>query len=523
MKKLLRKETFFIFAVLGVVGIYFYIRLRHLTLLPIFADEAIYVRWAQVMKFEPTLRFLPLSDGKQPLFMWSLIPFFKIFSDPLYIGRFVSVLTGFGTLIGTFLATQILFKDKKVSLIAAFIYALTPFSVFFDRMALVDSMLAMFGVWVFLGTIFVAKKLRLDAAMITGFFLGGALLTKSPALFFVLMLPSLVLFVPLVKKGKFTKKAMPFVKFGGSLLVILAIGYGMYNILRLGPNFQLLGQRNQDYVYSLNHILTSPLDPFKGYLERTFSYFWLMGPSVFLILSLLGFLLNIRKQFKEILVLTIWAVGPILIVCEYTQVLTARYVLFTVPFFAILAASSFLIKKELLAIKKFLVIGLLIFVAHAFYIDNLFVTDIEAAPLPRTERSGYLEEWTAGTGIKETADLILEEHRNNPDEQIIVGTEGYFGTLPDGLEIYLNQIPNVTVVGVGLGHEEVPKKLLNAKAAGDKTYYVFNNTRFFGKEEKLGMDLIAAYPKAVQPNGKRETLLFYEISKDALSLNPKAQ
>lgn len=521
MKKILRKEIFFILAIVGVVGLYFYLRLRHLTLLPVFADEAIYVRWAQVMKFEPTLRFLPLSDGKQPLYMWVLIPFFKIFTDPLYIGRFVSVLTGFGTLVGTFLATQLLFSNKKVSLIAAFFYALTPFSVFFDRMALVDSMLAMFGVWVFLGTLFVAKKLRLDAALITGFFLGGALLTKSPALFFVLMLPSLALFVPLVKRGKFTKRAFPFVKFVGLLLVILVIGYGMYNILRLGPNFQLLGQRNQDYVYSLNHILTSPLDPFKGYMERSFNYFWLMGPSVFIILSLIGFLLNIKKKFRQTIVLAIWAMGPLLIVCEYTQVLTARYILFTVPFFVILAASSFLTKS--LITKKLLVIGLLFFVAHAFYIDNLLVTNIDAAQLPRTERSGYLEEWTAGTGIKETADLILQEHQQNPDEKIIVGTEGYFGTLPDGLEIYLNQIPNVTVIGVGLGHSEVPKKLLDAKAAGNKTYYVFNNIRFYGKEDELGMKLVAAYPKAVQPNGKRQTLLFYEITKDALSLNPEAQ
>ena len=64
------------------------LRFVNLNSLPIFADEAIYVRWSQVMRAESSLRFLPLSDGKQPLFMWATIPILKIFTtDPLLAGR----------------------------------------------------------------------------------------------------------------------------------------------------------------------------------------------------------------------------------------------------------------------------------------------------------------------------------------------------------------------------------------------------------------------------------------------------
>ncbi len=64
---------------LGLVALTaFFARLYNLTILPVFVDEAIYIRWSQVMKAESTLRFLPLSDGKQPLFMWVVIPFLKI-------------------------------------------------------------------------------------------------------------------------------------------------------------------------------------------------------------------------------------------------------------------------------------------------------------------------------------------------------------------------------------------------------------------------------------------------------------
>lgn len=79
-----------------------YLRVTNLTTIPVFADEAIYIRWSQIMFNEATLRFLPLSDGKQPLFHWVLMYFVHRFADPLWIGRMVSVATGLGTVVGVF-------------------------------------------------------------------------------------------------------------------------------------------------------------------------------------------------------------------------------------------------------------------------------------------------------------------------------------------------------------------------------------------------------------------------------------
>ena len=99
--KIFVKYKFSIIASLAIIFLYFLLRVPNLTKIPVFVDEAIYIRWAQVMQNEPTLRFLPLSDGKQPLFMWLIIPALKVFSDPLVAGRMVSVLAGFGTLVGS--------------------------------------------------------------------------------------------------------------------------------------------------------------------------------------------------------------------------------------------------------------------------------------------------------------------------------------------------------------------------------------------------------------------------------------
>jgi len=150
MRKFWNEWKWYIFGGVTIFLAAIFLRVYNLTLLPVFVDEAIYIRWAQVMRAESTLRFLPLSDGKQPLFMWLVIPFLKVFSDPLLAGRLVSVTAGAATLVGIFLLAYVLFKSKKVAIMAALIYAVSPFSFFFDRMALADSLLSTFGVWTLL-------------------------------------------------------------------------------------------------------------------------------------------------------------------------------------------------------------------------------------------------------------------------------------------------------------------------------------------------------------------------------------
>jgi 4-amino-4-deoxy-L-arabinose transferase-like glycosyltransferase len=511
MKKLLKWKWVFIIGVV-ILGLAFYLRIYNLTILPVFADEAIYIRWSQVMRAEPTLRFVPLSDGKQPLFMWLSIPFLKLFSDPVFAGRFTSVLAGMGTLLGIFLLSYSLFKSKKVALISSFFYALSPFSVFFDRMALVDPLLTMFGVWILLFGVLTARSLRNDLAMITGFLIGGGLLTKSPALFFVLLLPTTWLLSSWPKERRtFTSHLLKLVFL---FFVSVAIGYGMYNILRLGPNFNMINLRNGDYIYPLNHFLTSPFDPLLPFFDRSFEWIGALGPAPILILALTGLLLGIKKYPKETTILFLWFLAPILVQSEFAKVFTSRYILFSLPYLFILGGSAFLIKKDLF--NKLLTLALIIFVFLSVKNDYLFLTDPEKANLPRSERSGYLEEWTAGTGIKEVADFLITEYNKEPENTIVVGTEGFFGTLPDGLQIYLNSYPKIIVKGVGIPVAWVDTSLIESKEAGNPTYLVANSTRIWKEAEDQGLSLIAAYPKAAKPDGSREVLLFFEVTDETL-------
>ena len=499
MKKFFQDNLYYVLGGI-VVLILFSLRFVNLTILPVFADEAIYIRWAQIMKAEETLRFLPLSDGKQPLFMWLVIPFLKFISDPLMAGRLVSVFSGFGTLIGISFLSYLLFKSKKVSLIGALIYSLSPFAFFFDRLSMVDSLLTMFGIWTFIFSYLLITKSRLDFALLSGFALGGAWLTKSPALFFALMLPTLLIFSD-------RKKYLISIFY---LLITILIGYGFYNILRLGPNYSMIAARTLDYIWPINHILTSPFDPLKPWLLQSWQWLVMMGPLPIIVLWLTGYMVNIKKYWKELFILTIWFLGPIFVESEFAKVLTARYIFLTIPFLIIIASSAFLEERK--NWMKFLSLVLIFFVAQSLIFDYHLLVNSEKANLPRSERSGYLEEWTAGQGIRESAEYLKLQITNlKSNEHIVVGTEGYFGTLPDGLQAYLNKEKQITIIGVGLNFTDLPKSLIESRDFGNKTYLLINNDRFKGDPKRENLKLIAEYPKAIKPDGTHQSLLFYEL------------
>ncbi len=511
LKKLLQPG--FLFALFCLVGLYFLTRLINLTEIPVFVDEAIYIRWAQVMRAEPTLRFLPLSDGKQPLFMWLVIPSFKLFADPLFAGRFISILAGFGTLVGVFLLTWYLTKNRFTSLLASLLYIVIPYTLFFDRMALVDSLLSMFAIWsIFIGILFIQTP-RLDLAMILGFILGGGLLTKSPAILFIALQPILLLSLESSPaKGKKHPVQMGFIlKILAGWLIAGVIAFAMYNILRLGPNFNQIGARNLDYVFSFREVLSHPLNPFMtNFREKLITWYPIL--LTWPILLLIIFSLTIKKHRQFILPLFLWAILPILFQASIAKVFTSRYLLYTVPPLLITAAIALAKLKQSLPLYKGVLL-IIILLSFATIRSFTLLTNPTKATLPWETRNGYFEEWTAGYGQKEISQYLIERAQNH---SVVVGTEGYFGTLPDGLQIYTQNVPHLTVIGVGQPIFQIPDSLWNSLLEHE-VYLVVNQSRLnLTPIEFTHLETIAEYPKPTRTDGTHETLLFFRLYKEVV-------
>jgi 4-amino-4-deoxy-L-arabinose transferase-like glycosyltransferase len=494
------KKIWVIIFTLLAFGLFFFLRLSKLNNIPVFVDEAIYVRWSQVMKNEANLRFLPQTDGKQPLFMWSTIPFFKVSSDPLIAGRLVSVATGFGTLLGIAFLAYLLFGDLLIATLSILAFAILPYSVFFDRMALADSMLAMFGIWSLALAIQFAKTHKLDHAMFLGFAIGGGLLTKSPAIFFYAWLAVSLLFFFRPKGDK--RKSIGTLLIG--LVAVIFISQAMYGILRLGPAFEMIGSRNQDYLFTWGEVLKHPLDPFLNNLGRTLNWLWLLFSPTLLLSLIFGLFPPKTRKLSIFLILI--SLIPLTAQAAIAKVYTSRYILFAVlPLIPIIGFGlNWLITRKGLLIKLSSIVLLIV----PLIFSLLCVFSPAKAPLSFDMHNGYLEEWTAGWGQKDVADYLIDQESKG--EKVVVFTEGFFGTLPDGLQIYTNGHPNITVVGSNPSITIIPDGLVNTSPE-NKRYFVINKSRNHlqpSVQERLR--LIKEYPKSTRLDGTHEALQFYE-------------
>ena len=411
------------FNLIIIAILYFFTRLQNLTSLPVFADEAIYVRWSQIIKSVETLRFIPLTDGKQPFFMWLTVPFFKIFQDPLFASRFVSVMAGFGTLIAIYLIVRNL-TNKNIALISCLIYILLPFAFFFDRMALADNLLSMFAVWALYLSLLITKYPRIDLSMILGIILGLAWLTKSPAIYFIVLSFATIVY----KQPK--KYYLP--------VISVIFAFVIYNILRLGPQFHMIAIRNKDYIWPLSEVLKHPFDPLKPHLLDTLNiYIRYLGLPVLLLFF---------TKFN--LILFAWYLLPLIATCAMGKVFTARYILFSLPPLIII----FSLALNKIKNKLIWLLLALTFIPNIIFIYKLSVDPFHQK-LTSTE-TGYISDWTSGWGIRQ-ASIYLKDRAKSAN--VIVGTEGYFGTLPDGLQIYTNNVSQLTVFGVGIDITKIPE------------------------------------------------------------------
>src|SRR3990167_8321773 len=112
---------------LGFIAVYFLLRLTNITSMPIFTDEAIYIRWSQIGSRDAAWRFISLVDGKQPLFTWIAMVFMRFISDPVLAGRLVSVFAGFCSFTGMFFLGREVFRNVRIGVIASFLYLISPF------------------------------------------------------------------------------------------------------------------------------------------------------------------------------------------------------------------------------------------------------------------------------------------------------------------------------------------------------------------------------------------------------------
>ena len=477
---------------------YLLTHLWNLAKFPVFADEAIYIRWAQLLIDDwQRYLFFPLNDGKTPLFIWLLAPFQFLFSNQLVAGRILGVLVGLIQLWVIKRVLQQLGANSKFQALGMALTTILPFWFFYHRVALMDGMLALLISITVMGILELTQnplkkfsdlltKKNLFWIGFTGVQFGLALWTKLPALF---ALPSLFIFALLPAK----RTAKQTFWLAESISVALFIGLVIFATLRVSPAFGQLFHRSQDFTYSIKEIVidqkwkqTLPSIP------NYFNIFWQYLSWPIILLMAAGIFAKKRQRQNLIfLAAGILFCGPFVLL---GKVVYARYLLPAAFFFIITAVLSseafykqFFVEapaknpsKEVLI--KF-VVGLVIatFAARIALVSVIFdlttVLQPDATPFVSADRTQYLEDWSSGHGTAETAALIRQLASQH---SVAIATEGRFGSLPDGLLLYFHRrdTHNIYIEGTGQYPVKSLPDFFTARAKSfDQSLLVVNSNR----------------------------------------------
>jgi len=157
---------------------------RLLDSFPIVGDEAIYLRWAEIIDHQGQW-FISLLDGKQPLSYW-IYAVQRIIApgvDPLWAGRMVSAAAGVGTTWAVYAIGRRL-ADERAGLIGAALYAVFPWAVMYDRLIYTEALVNLAGALAVLVSLwaFEPEKAGWRRAAAVGLTLGLGYMLKSTAL-----------------------------------------------------------------------------------------------------------------------------------------------------------------------------------------------------------------------------------------------------------------------------------------------------------------------------------------------------
>lgn len=421
--------------ILGIIGLYAASRLINLDKWPIFSDEGIYIRWAKVAWKDASWRFISITDGRQPLQTWGTIPFLKLFpQNALFAGRLFSVATGFAALIGMYSFLFYLW-GKRAAVTGAILYVFLPYTLFYDRMALVDSAVNAGFIWILFFSVWLARKRRLDTALMLGFIGGIALLAKSSSRMFLM----LAVFAPIFYlKDSYKKIFLQSVNYVLLLGGAISISLLFYNVQRLSPYFHIVAQKNTTFVMTLAEFIATPFAYSHNFRVIPLYIAWESGWFI-IPFSIIGLFLLYKKERLFALYLSVFIIMPYIAISLFAKILFPRYVLFYSTI-VIISATYFFVQSR----WKYTNYALVMLLSSMTYFNYALLFNPSRASLPPVDRGQYVEGVTAVWGAREFMQEMRKESINQP---VLIMAEGDFGLVGDVLRVFKQEGDAIEIDG----------------------------------------------------------------------------
>jgi dolichyl-phosphate-mannose-protein mannosyltransferase len=398
----------------AIVALHLLTRLPDLMRLPVFLDEAMHLDWA--FRTAATGQLVGHTDGGRYLPIWAYAVVAGKAADPLRAARLCSVASGLAAVLGLAWLGRLL-ETPQAGLLAAFLYVAAPFTLLYDRMALVDSLLAALVVYALVfGVLWVRTARRLWAIGL-GLALGAAGLTKLSGLL-TLAIPAALAFASRSHDRH-------------RLRAQLAWPYGIAVVL-LVPLFLDLAGTGRFFSENL-WVLRAGADgeSFVGRNARLagewlLAYLTPIGAA--LVSAAVAWALRGRER-ADLLLLCValgWCAFFVLAGGRYWF---PRYVLPAIPPLLLLLARG---AERLGPAAMWLTAGLLAVTWARF--DAALIADPARAPLPPVERSQYIYDWPSGYGLAEVTAALRQVAARQP---VTVLRDQSSTPLREGLDLML--------------------------------------------------------------------------------------
>lgn len=414
------------------LAIYFSINLPNLTLLPIFNDESIYLDWAWGTRI-PGHLYDSLLDAKQPLMIWIFGIFENFFHDPLFAGRFASVLIGSVTAIGIYsVANKLL--NKHAAIFASLLYSVIPIFVFYNRQALMEGAVACIGIWSFNALLNLLCRPSIGKGIILGVIQGIGFFIKSSSLLFVVSSTFIILFC-LIKKRR-VELIKPY------LISIAAIFVIDFLIFINALFWQTLSSNNR-YSYTLGELFAFPfnswIDHFLGFFEMGFLF---VTPLVF-IAGIIGMFFMGKDKIRNYKTFLAYFIFALLLEIFLVRFQHQRYIVAFLPFIVISASYVLSILwggnvwRKSLAVASFLLPVL--FSVVLIFNPEYYIVQLHK--ISKYSDYGYISGQTSGYGINEVMRYIEENSSGSQASIVMFGAN--VGNPESAVDLYSQKAPNL--------------------------------------------------------------------------------
>jgi hypothetical protein len=437
-----------------------------------------------------------LLDAKQPLMIWIFSIFENFFEDPLYAGRFVSVLVGLTTLLGIYQLAKKLFS-QRVGFIAGLLYTLVPIFAFYDRQALLEAGITCIGIWACYALLTVIQNPPTKNSILLGSLLGIGFFIKSSALLFLLS-GSVILFYLMFKNGGTKYVKSYFIALGTFICIDL--------LLFINPIFWQTFSSNSRYAFSIGELFSFPF-------LTWFHNVWGLGeigllyitPLIF-ITSIAGIYVLFKKKIKYVYIFLLFFIIALTLELLSVKSQSQRYLVSFLPFLVIPAAYIYdLFWKENALKKGFVLLSLSIpLIISLFLLFNPYEYIQQFSRITNFSENTYIHGQTSGYGINETVQYIKDNSNATQPSMVLFGFN--IGNPESAIDVYTQKTNNVLAL-------HMDSKIFEGIDQFDCLTSVYPTFFVTRDDQRLGMEKFFTLVKTSYNPDRKYSVRIYSLKK----------